>query len=254
MKFDPPLVKSLSLHFVVVASLFVSVDFTADDMPMPSADLPVIQATFIDAQAIADREREERRVAEEKRKKEQDAAAAKRRAEQKRREQREAEKKRQQELKRERELKKKAAEEVKRKREEAEAKKREAAEKAAEDKRQRDLDKLMEEQMAAERRAQQKRRSQQILTEVDKYRVQIQQTIMRYLVEDPDFKGKTCRLNIRLASTGLVSKVSIIEGEPALCRAAQSAVLRPDKLPVSDDPDVYEQLKNINLTVKLENL
>jgi colicin import membrane protein len=90
-----------------------------------------------------------------------------------------------------------------------------------------------------------------VLSEVDKYRARITQTIKRYLIDDGSFGDKTCRLNIRLASTGLVTKVTILQGHEPLCRASRSAVLRPDSLPISDDLDVYEQLKDITLTVKL---
>lgn len=242
-----PLAKSVGLHVLIVACMMISVSFSVDPLSMPAQTMPVIEATFIDAQAIADKKRaEEQAVAQQRErerqteKKRQQARAA---AEKKKRQK--AEKKRQQELKR------KAAEEVRKKRQreeakkaEAERKKREAEEKAA-------LEKIQREQLAAEQAAQQARRSRQVLSEVDKYRALIYSTIKRFLIEDPAFKGKRCRLNVRLASTGLVTQVTIKDGDPALCRASQSAVLKPDKLPVSSDPDVFEELRNINLTVEL---
>ncbi|MET1218012.1 MAG: cell envelope integrity TolA C-terminal domain-containing protein, partial [Glaciecola sp.] len=36
----------------------------------------------------------------------------------------------------------------------------------------------------------------------------------------------------------------------ALCRAAIAAVYKPSNLPVSRDPAVFAELKNINLTVE----
>ena len=38
----------------------------------------------------------------------------------------------------------------------------------------------------------------------------------------------------------------------AMCEAALRAVRMADTLPVSKDKDVFEQLKNINLTIKPE--
>jgi colicin import membrane protein len=51
-----------------------------------------------------------------------------------------------------------------------------------------------------------------------------------------------------------VTKVTILSGDSNVCRAAQTAVLRSDTLPVSREPDVYQQLKDINITVRPENV
>ena len=258
MKFDPALAKSFGLHSVIIALLLVSVNFTADPIAMPVQSVPVIEATFIDAQAIADKKREEerilaeqKRIEDQKRAEQRKAADAKRRAEAKRKAEKAAEDKRLKEQKRQQDLKKKAAQEAKRKRELEEANKR----KAEDARKQKELDRLQEEQLEAERREQAARRNQQrnqqISNDVERYRAEINGRIQRHIIDDPAFKGKECRLNIKLASTGLVIKVSTLGGDPALCRVAENAVIREEKLPVSDDPAVYEELKNINLTVKL---
>lgn len=109
----------------------------------------------------------------------------------------------------------------------------------------------MQEQLAQEQAAQQQRRRAQVLTEVERYTALIQQTIKRNLYNDDSFKGKVCRLNIKLATTGFVTSIRILGGHDALCRAAESAVRRAEELPVSDAADVYEQLKDINLKVEL---
>ncbi len=197
---------------------------------MPS-NAPVIEATFIDAQAIADQKREqaqaEAQVRAEEQERQREAQAA-------------AEKKSQQQL---------AAKRAKEKREakakaEAERKKKEAAERA-------EMERIMQEQLAKEQAAQQERRRKQVLTEVERYTALIQQTIKRNLYSDDSYQGKTCRLNIRLATTGFVTSIRVLGGNDALCRAAESAVRRAEKLPVSDAPDVYEQLKDITLKVEL---
>ncbi len=86
-----------------------------------------------------------------------------------------------------------------------------------------------------------------MLTEKERYSVLIHNTIQRYLYDYDSFSGKTCVLELRLATTGVVTQALIKEGDPALCRASRSAALRPDRLPVPDDLDVYEEIKVITL-------
>ncbi|MGO4892374.1 cell envelope integrity protein TolA [Flavobacterium sp. W21_SRS_FM6] len=126
---------------------------------------------------------------------------------------------------------------------EAERKKQEAAEQAAQEK-------LLQEQLQAEQATRQQRRNKQVLTEVQKYEILIKQTIQRNLIVDDAMKGKSCRLNIRLASNGLVTQVKELSGDAVLCRAAIAAVKKSDTLPVSPEADVFEKLRDINLTVE----
>lgn len=164
----------------------------------------------------ADRKRKER----ERKAAEQKAEAAKRKAAQ---------------AKKQREAEEKALKE-------AERKKQEAREKAQ-------REKALEEQLLAEQAVRNQRKQKQVIGEVDKYKVLIQQTITRHWIKDSSMMGKTCRLNIRLASNGLVTQVTVLSGDANVCRSAQAAVLKADTLPVSSDPDVFAELKNINLTL-----
>ncbi|NDW20882.1 cell envelope integrity protein TolA [Alteromonas hispanica] len=252
------LYKSLALHFVVAMVLLISVSFSPDPLPSAPSNAPVIEATFIDAQAIADKKRaaaqaEAQARAQEAERQRKAAAAAERQRQQalatkRAREKREAQAA---EAKRQKELERLAAQKEKeRKAREAKAKadakrkEKEAAERA-------EMERIMQEQLAQERAAQQQRRQKQVLSEVERYTALITQTIKRNLYSDDSFDGKECRLNIKLATTGFVTSIRILGGNDALCRAAESAVRRADKLPVSDAPDVYEQLKDINLKVEL---
>ena len=45
-------------------------------------------------------------------------------------------------------------------------------------------------------------------------------------------------------------KVNQLSGDDALCRAAINAVYKPANLPVSRDPGVSAELRDINLTVE----
>ena len=253
------LYKSLGLHAVVAVVLLISVSFSPDPLPSMPSNAPVIEATFIDAQAIEDKKRAQAqaeaqaRAQEQERQRKAKAEAEKKRQQQlaakRAREKREAEAA---EAKRQKELERLAAqkEQARKEREaaakaEAERKKKEAAERA-------EMERIMQEQLAQERAAQQERRRKVVLSEVDKYRALISQTINRNLYRDDSFRDKVCRLNVRLATTGFVTRVTVLGGDPALCREAESALRRVEKLPVSDEPDVYEKLKDINLTVKLD--
>jgi len=154
------------------------------------------------------------------------------------------------------ELEKKKAEEqakqAKEKREKEEKALKEAERKRQEEKDKAEQQKMLEEQLQVEQASRQQRRNKQVLTEVQKYQALIKQTIQRNLIVDDAMKGKSCRLNIRLASNGLVTQVTELGGNTILCRAAKAAVFKSDTLPVSKEADVYQQLREINLTVEPE--
>ena len=246
------LYKSIGLHLFIAALLLISVSFSPDPLPSMPSNAPVIEATFIDAQAIADQKREQAQAEAQARQRKAEAAAEKKRQQQlaakRAKEKREAEAA---EAKRQKDLERLAAQKEQERKEreakakaEAERKKKEAAERA-------EMERIMQEQLAKEQAAQQERRRKQVLTEVERYTALIQQTIKRNLYSDDSYQGKTCRLNIRLATTGFVTSIRVLGGNDALCRAAESAVRSAEKLPVSDAPDVYEQLKDITLKVEL---
>ena len=252
------LYKSIGLHIIIAALLLISVSFSPEPLPSMPSNAPVIEATFIDAQAIADQKKAQAqaeaqaRAEEQEKQRQAQAAAEKKRQQQlaakRAKEKREAEAA---EAKRQKELERLAAQKEKERKEreakakaDAERKKKEAAERA-------EMERIMQEQLAQEQAAQQERRRKQVLTEVERYTALIQQTIKRNLYSDDSYNGKTCRLNIRLATTGFVTSIKVLGGNDALCRAAESAVRRAEKLPVSDAPDVYEQLKDITLKVEL---
>lgn len=141
----------------------------------------------------------------------------------------------------------KKAEQARKQREAEEKRKAEAAEKA----RQKALqEQLIQEQLAQEQAARNKLRKQQVLSEVDKYRALIMQRIQSNLLIDEKMKGKQCRVNIRLGFNGLVTDARSLGGDKLVCEAALRAVRMADTLPVSKEKDVFEQLKNINLTIK----
>lgn len=145
---------------------------------------------------------------------------------------------------------KRKAEEDALKKAQAERKKREAE---AERKREQAIqEQMLQEQLAKEQAARSKIRQQQVVSEVDKYRALIMARIQQNLLIDEKMKNQQCRVNIRLGFNGLVTQVTSLGGDRLVCEAALRAVRMADTLPVSKDKDVFDQLKNINLTIKPE--
>ena len=136
---------------------------------------------------------------------------------------------------------KKAEEERKKRAEEAERKRQQALQ-----------EQILQEQLAKEQAARNKIRQQQVVSEVDKYRALIMARIQQNLLIDEKMKNQQCRINLRLGFNGLVTQVKSLGGDKLVCEAALRAVRMADTLPVSKDKDVFEQLKNINITIAPE--
>lgn len=147
----------------------------------------------------------------------------------------------------------KAAEQKRKQEQEALDKERaERARKAADAKRQAEQERLMQEQLAKEASARSAARSRQAATEVDRYKALISNTINQNLYKDESMRGKSCSVNIKLATTGFVTSVNVLGGDRVVCDATVRAVNRIGSLPMSPDPDVYKELKDITLRVEPE--
>lgn len=132
-----------------------------------------------------------------------------------------------------------------RKKQQAERKRREkaAAEKAAQEK-------LLAEQMAAEMAARNQARKQQMMTEIQRYAALITNVIDQNMINDRStMEGKSCKLMISLAPSGFVTQVRVVSGDTVVCEAAKRAVYKAGTLPVSKDPEVFKQMRNIDVTV-----
>jgi colicin import membrane protein len=84
---------------------------------------------------------------------------------------------------------------------------------------------------------------------VQKYTALIKQAIQQKWLVDDAMIGKSCQLNIRLASNGLVTKVTKLKGDNNVCRSAETAILQVYTLPVSSDPEVFKEFRDFNLTI-----
>ena len=195
------------------------------------------------AREQAQREREEaeaetRRLREEAAAEEQRAQEA---AERRAREEAEAERRRQEEAERQRQ------EEERRRQEEEERQRREAEERERAER-----ERQIQEELAEERARRERARQQRVLTEVERYQALIRQAIQRNLIVDSSMRGQSCVLIISLARTGFVTNVEVGEGDRAVCEAGRAAALRAGTLPVSEDPEVYQQMDRIRLRIEPE--
>ena len=86
-------------------------------------------------------------------------------------------------------------------------------------------------------------------SEKGKYMALVQEKIQRNWRVESSFSGKSCVVNIRLASNGLVIDAKPVEGDTQVCRSAIAAVRQANTLPVSKDPAVFAEFKDFNLRV-----
>lgn len=95
-------------------------------------------------------------------------------------------------------------------------------------------------------------RSSFVASEADRYGAIYQQLIQKNLLLEDSFRGKSCRVNLRLIPTGadaIVGNLSVLGGDSRLCAATKRAVAQVNSFPLPKDPDVINKIKNINLTV-----
>ncbi|HDM8237054.1 cell envelope integrity protein TolA [Vibrio campbellii] len=226
-----------------------------------------------EAEAARKKKEQERKAEEERTRKAKEQAA---KAEQERKAKEEAVRKAEQERVAREKAAKEAEEKAKREREAAakaeqeriakEKAAKEAAEKARKEKeRLEQIERERKEQEAAlddifaglesESSANQQAQGQFVADEVSRYSSIYTQLIQSKLLKDDYLLGKECRVNIKLIPTGadmIVSSVSVLSGDSRVCAAAKSAIAQVPSFPMSTDSTVNQRLKDINLTVALQ--
>ncbi|MGY5537735.1 cell envelope integrity protein TolA [Vibrio brasiliensis] len=222
-------------------------------------------------EAKAAREAEKQRIAKEKERKAKEQAikkaeqerlakeAAIAKAEQERIEREKAAKAAEEKARRERE----AAEKAEQDRIAKEKAAKEAAEKARQEKERLErIERERKEQEAAlndifagletEAEANTSARSSHVANEAQRYGAIYTQLIQQNLLLEDSFRGKSCRVNLRLIPTGadaILGNLSVLGGDSRLCAATKRAVAQVNSFPLPKDPDIIEKVKNINLTV-----
>jgi len=125
---------------------------------------------------------------------------------------------------------------------------RKRQEKAAAD--QRIREKQLADQMAAEMATRNKARQQQMMSEIQRFAALITSIIDQNMINDRStMEGKSCKLLISLSPSGFVTQARIVDGDAVVCEAAKRAVYKAGTLPVSKDPEVFEEMRNINVIV-----
>lgn len=190
---------------------------------------------------------EERKAEDLRKKRIKDEQIRKKRIEKEKKEKAEAERKRK--VAAEAERKRKAKEEAERKRkakEEAERQRKAAEEKA----RQEALEREMQQQMDAEAAELEAARNKYVLSEVDIFHNRISNKIKRNWFK-PEKVGH-CIFRINISPGGLVLNITVLEGDTAYCDTGRRAIRKAEPLPVSKDPDVFEELKTTTFSLDHE--
>ncbi|MFA0153660.1 cell envelope integrity protein TolA, partial [Vibrio sp. 10N.261.46.C10] len=98
-------------------------------------------------------------------------------------------------------------------------------------------------------------RQQFISDEAQRYGAIYTQLIQQNLLLEDSFRGRSCRVNLKLIPTGsnaILGSLSILDGDSRLCAATKRAVAQVQSYPLPKDPDIVKSLKDINLTVSPE--
>ena len=98
-------------------------------------------------------------------------------------------------------------------------------------------------------------RQQFISDEAQRYGAIYTQLIQQNLLLEDSYRGRSCRVNLKLIPTGsnaILGSLSILDGDSRLCAATKRAVAQVQSYPLPKDPDIVTSLKDINLTVSPE--
>lgn len=113
----------------------------------------------------------------------------------------------------------------------------------------------LQQQLATEAQAQQSAAAQRLIaSEVDKYKLLVKQKVMQNWLIQAGFQGLSCQLDVRLAASGTVLDVRVIQssGDDAFDRSAIMAVQKAAPLPVPPTPQAFAQFREIRLTLRPE--
>jgi colicin import membrane protein len=104
--------------------------------------------------------------------------------------------------------------------------------------------------MAAEMATRNKARKQQMMSEIQRFAALITSIIDQNMINDRStMEGKSCKLLISLAPSGFVTQARVVDGDAVVCEAAKRAVFKAGTLPVSKDPEVFKEMRNIDVIV-----
>ncbi|OGO96402.1 MAG: hypothetical protein A3F41_03090 [Coxiella sp. RIFCSPHIGHO2_12_FULL_44_14] len=112
---------------------------------------------------------------------------------------------------------------------------------------------LLTQQMAEEQRTLSAAHNQALQGLLDQYKAQIIQAIQRQWIVPPNSdRQSSCLLLVRVGPGGVVLDAAVVRssGDPVLDRSAQTAVFKASPLPVPKDPAIFDQFRELRLTVR----
>lgn len=263
----PSLLLSIVLHALLALLLVLNIQLIPHDIARPVQSVSIVKAVTVDSRKVdaeLNRLKEiDRKKAAELKKKEEDlksrledlqkktAVAENRRKEEEKRLTEVQQKKEEQEKAREAEeekvaeLKKKQQDDLERKKkEETEKKKKEEEQKRKAD------EQALKKQMEDEQHEQDAERLRQEQGELDQYAARIQDAIRREFNTTGLPPGLSCVLEIRMIPGGEVVSVRISKssGNEVFDQRAEVAVSKAAPLPVPDDAQLFEKMRELHLT------
>ncbi|UPR49246.1 cell envelope integrity protein TolA [Vibrio cyclitrophicus] len=109
--------------------------------------------------------------------------------------------------------------------------------------------------LPVETKAPTKERSLHITSETERYGAIYTQLIEKNLLLENSYKGKSCKISLRLIPTGssaILGSLSVLSGDNRLCAATKRSVVQVRSYPLPSDPDVISKVKDINLIIEVE--
>ena len=258
-----PLLIALGLHIVIIVALSIHLSATRYRLPAPSAKRTIVKAEAVDqaqvARQISKIKHEEHLKQEQARRLQRKALAAKRA---RIKEQRRLAKLKKARLKLKRQqraqAKHLAALKKRRKAKEAALKKQRAVKSKRLALQQKQLQqKLLQQQLQSEQKNITQTTSAQWRGVVNRYKAQILAAIMPnwYIPSDAHKSQKVICL-VQLAPGGEVVDVKLVRssGNVALDRSARTAIYKSSPLPVPQDPELFNQFRELRLTLSPKTL
>lgn len=98
-------------------------------------------------------------------------------------------------------------------------------------------------------------RSLHITSETERYGAIYTQLIETNLLLANSYKGKSCKINLRLipaGSSAILGSLSVLDGDRRLCAVTKRAVAQVGSYPLPSDPEVISKVKDINLIIEVE--
>ena len=111
-------------------------------------------------------------------------------------------------------------------------------------------ERLLASQLAEEAEA--RRAPSSFFSEKQRYLANIVMKLQKNWLVDDTMRGKECKLNIKLARDGTVTSTTPLGGDYNLCMSAVRAVENSGNFSMPKDPDVYDALKDLTMTLRPE--